>query len=79
MKFGLIFTWSYDLMGVISKLRVENKFTAYHHTTRPEIEQYKNSDREVLRKFVGWKLTAIDSDFCIVLVKVPISCGGLIN
>jgi len=41
-KFGLSFTWSYDPMGVISKLRVENKFTAYHHTTRHEIEQYKN-------------------------------------
>jgi len=42
MKFGLSFTWSYNPMGVISKLRVENKFTAYHHTTKPEIEQYKN-------------------------------------
>ena len=42
MKFGLSFTWSYDPMGVISKLRVENKFTAYHPTTRPEINLYKN-------------------------------------
>jgi len=42
MKFGLNFTWSYDPMGVISKLKVENKFTAYHHTARPEIKQYKN-------------------------------------
>jgi len=42
MKFGLSFTWSYDPMGVISRLRVENKFTPYHHTARPEIEQYKN-------------------------------------
>lgn len=39
MKFGLSFTCSYDPMEVISKLRVENKFTAYHHTTNPEIEQ----------------------------------------
>lgn len=39
MKFGLSFTWSYDTMGVISKLRVENKFTAYHHIAKPEIEQ----------------------------------------
>lgn len=29
-------------MGVICKLRVENKFTGYHLTARPEIEQYKN-------------------------------------
>jgi len=42
MKFGLSFTWSYDPMGVISKLRVENKFTTYHHTARLEIEKYKN-------------------------------------
>ena len=40
MEFGLSFTWSYDPLGV--KLKVENKFTPYHHTTRPEIEQYKN-------------------------------------
>ena len=42
MKFSLSFTWLYDPLGVISRLRVENKFTPYHHTTRPEIEQYKN-------------------------------------
>ena len=42
MKFGLSFTWSYDPMGVISRLKVDNKFIAYHHTTRPEIEQYRN-------------------------------------
>lgn len=42
MKFGLSFIWSYDHSGVISKLRVENKFTPYHHIARPEIEKYKN-------------------------------------
>lgn len=42
MNFGLNFTWSYHLMGVISKLMVEKKFTTYHHTARLEIEQYKN-------------------------------------
>jgi len=42
MKFGLSFTCSYDPMGMISKLKLENKFIAYHHTSRPEIEQYKN-------------------------------------
>lgn len=42
MNFGLSFTWSYDPIGMISKFRVENKFTTYHHTARPEIEQYKN-------------------------------------
>ena len=29
-------------MGIVSKLRMENKFTAYHHTARLKIEQYKN-------------------------------------
>jgi len=42
MKFALSFSWSYDPLGVISKLGLENKFTPYHHTTRPEIEQFKN-------------------------------------
>jgi len=42
MKFGLSFIWYYDPMGVISKLRVENMFTPYYHTTRIEIKQYKN-------------------------------------
>ena len=42
MKFSLSFTWLYDPLGVISRLRVENKFTPYHHTTRPKIEKYKN-------------------------------------
>ena len=37
MKFGLSFAWSYDPMGLVSKLKLENKFTAYHHTARPEI------------------------------------------
>lgn len=44
-KFGLSFTWSYDPMGVIFRLRVENKFTAYHHTSRHEITQYKNQSQ----------------------------------
>ena len=42
MKFDLSFTWSYDPLGIISKLRVDTKSTPYFHTTRPEIEQYKN-------------------------------------
>ena len=42
MNFPLSFTWSYDPMGVISELRVENNFTTYHNTARPGIEQYKN-------------------------------------
>jgi len=42
MKFGLSFTWCYDLMGIVSKPGVENKFIAYHHIARPEIEKYKN-------------------------------------
>lgn len=39
--FGLSFTRSYDPMGVISKLKVENKFTTYHYTNKPEIKKYK--------------------------------------
>jgi len=42
MKFALNFSWLYDPLGVISKLRVENKLTPYHHIPRPEIEQFKN-------------------------------------
>lgn len=42
MKFGLSFTWSCDPLGIISKLRVENKTTPYIHTPRPEIEKYVN-------------------------------------
>lgn len=42
MEFILSFTWSYNPLGIISKLREETKFTPYFHTTRPEIEKYKN-------------------------------------
>jgi len=42
MQFNLSFTWSYDPLGVIPKLRVEKKSTTYFHTCRPEIERYKN-------------------------------------
>ena len=42
MHFNLSFTWSYDPLGVISKLRVENKSTSYFHTAKLEIEKYKN-------------------------------------
>ena len=41
-KFILSFTWSYDPLGIISKLRVENKTTPYTHTQRPAIERYMN-------------------------------------
>lgn len=44
MNFKLSFTWSYDPLGVISKLRVEQKATPYAHTPRPGIEQYMNQD-----------------------------------
>jgi len=48
MKFFVSFSWSYDPLGVISKLRVENNFTPYHHTARPEIEVQESvgMDRE---------------------------------
>lgn len=36
------FTWFYDTLGHISKMRIEKKYTPYSHTPRPEIEQYKN-------------------------------------
>jgi len=44
MKFKLSFTWSYDPLGIISKLRVEQRTTPYVHTPRPEIEQYANQE-----------------------------------
>lgn len=44
MKFKLSFTWSYDLLGIISKLKVEQKNTPYTHTPRPEIEKYMSQD-----------------------------------
>jgi len=42
MQFNLSFTWSYDPLGIISKLRIETKSTPYFHTPRPKIEKYKN-------------------------------------
>ena len=42
MKFKLSFTWSYDPLGIISKLRVEKKITPYAYIVRPKIEQYEN-------------------------------------
>jgi len=42
MQFSIIFTWSYDPLGIISKLRVETKSTPYLHTSRLEIEKNKN-------------------------------------
>lgn len=39
MQFNLSFTWSYDQLGVISKLTVEKKSTTYLHTFRLEIER----------------------------------------
>ena len=44
MKFKLSFTWSYDPLGIISRMRVEHKTTPYVHTTRPEIKQYVNQE-----------------------------------
>lgn len=45
MKFKLSFTWSFDPLGLISKLRVGQKNTPYAHTPRSEIEQYRNHDQ----------------------------------
>ena len=42
MEFSLSFTWSYDPLGLISKMRVEHKTTPYTHTQRPKIERYVN-------------------------------------
>lgn len=36
LNFKLSFTWSYDPLGIISKLRVEKKTTPYAHTPRPK-------------------------------------------
>jgi len=37
-NFKISFSWSYDSLGVISKLRLEQKTTRYPHTPMPEIE-----------------------------------------
>ena len=42
MRFSLSFTWSYDPLGSISKIRVENKSTPYIHTHKLDIERYIN-------------------------------------
>jgi len=42
MKFKLSFNWSYDPLGVISSMRVEQKSTSYVHIANLEIEQYAN-------------------------------------
>jgi len=42
MQFNLSFTWSYEPLGIIYKLRVETKSNPYFHTASPEIERYKN-------------------------------------
>ena len=47
MKFTHNFTWSYDLMGIISNKWVENKSTPYTHTHRLEIENYMNQEEWV--------------------------------
>lgn len=44
MKFKLNFSWSYDPLGIVSNLRVEQKTTPYAHNPRLEIEQYMNQD-----------------------------------
>ena len=38
IKFKLSFTWSYDPLGIVSKLRVEQKTTRYTHIARLNIE-----------------------------------------
>jgi len=45
MKFKPSFTWSYDPLGIISKIRVEQNSTPYAHTPRPEIAQYDNQEQ----------------------------------
>jgi len=42
IKFALTFCWSYYPLGVIWKLKVENKFPPYHHIASTEIEQFEN-------------------------------------
>lgn len=42
IKFTSSFKWSYDPVGVISKLRVKLKLTPFIHESKPEIEKYSN-------------------------------------
>ena len=45
MKFKLRFIWSYDPLGIISKMRVEKKTNPYAHKPSTEIEQYANQEQ----------------------------------
>lgn len=45
MIFKPSFSWSYDPLGIISKLRLEQKSASYAHTIRPKIEQYANQEK----------------------------------
>lgn len=44
MNFKLRFTWSYDPLGIISKLMIDKKTTPYVHIARSETQPYENQE-----------------------------------
>lgn len=44
IKFKSSFSWPYDPLRVISKIRSEQNSTPYVHITKPEIEQFVNRE-----------------------------------
>ena len=44
MNFKHKFTWSYDFFGILSKMRIEQKYAPYIHTSRPELKQFMNQE-----------------------------------
>jgi len=54
MNFKLSFTWSYDPLGVISKLRVEQRTTPYIHTPKPDWEIHEQGSIDG-KHFAGGK------------------------
>lgn len=43
------FTWFYDTLGYISKMRIEKKYTRYSHTPRPEMNNIRT-------RHYGWRI-----------------------
>lgn len=44
MNFKHSFTWSYNPFGIISKLRVEQRYAPYSHTSRTKMDQFMNQE-----------------------------------
>jgi len=53
MNFKHNFTWSYDPFGIISNLRIEQKYAPYNHTPRPKIKHFYESGGAAGEYFIG--------------------------